>query len=216
MVRQILKDATERRKNIQGALALADDLTEQLRMAGLVQRDFLPGQFPECERLRWSTVFMPAEWVSGDIYDIARIDEDHIGFYVADVVGHGMPAALLTIFLKQAMVLRETIGNEYRVFEPTEVMENLNKKMTAQQLSGHKFVTCCYCLLDIKTLKLTYCRAGHPYPILIRPGEAPMQLEVRGSLLGVFDNAEYMQQTIQLEPGDKLILYSDAAAVIQS
>jgi sigma-B regulation protein RsbU (phosphoserine phosphatase) len=190
---------------------LAENLTEQLRLAGLVQQDFLPGKLPNTDEVQWETIFMPAEWVSGDIYDIARIDEQHIGFYVADIVGHGMPAALLTIFLKQALVMRETIDNNYHIFSPVEVMKNLNLRMAAQKLSGYQFATCCYCLLNTKTLQLTYSRAGHPYPILIRPGKEPEQLQTRGSLLGIFEQAEYVQGTVQLQPGDKLLLYSDGA-----
>jgi sigma-B regulation protein RsbU (phosphoserine phosphatase) len=189
--------------------ALADNLTEQLRLAGLVQQDFLPTRLPNSDQVQWATIFLPAEWVSGDIYDVVRIDEQHIGFYVADVVGHGMPAALLTIFLKQALVMRETVGNNYRVFSPAEVVKNLNVRMAAQKLSGYQFATCCYCLLNTKTLQLTYARAGHPYPIVIRQGQPPERLEVRGSLLGIFEQAEYVQRTVQLQPGDKLLLYSD-------
>ncbi len=191
--------------------ALAETLTEQLRLAGLVQQDFLPAKLPNTDETQWASVFLPAEWVSGDIYDVARIDEQHIGFYVVDVVGHGMPAALLTIFLKQALVMRETIGNNYRVFSPAEVVKDLNLRMTAQKLSGYQFATACYCLLNTKTLQLTFARAGHPYPVLIRLQEPPRQLESRGSLLGIFEQAEYLQQTVQLQPGDKLILYSDGA-----
>jgi sigma-B regulation protein RsbU (phosphoserine phosphatase) len=190
---------------------LADNLTEQLRLAGLVQQDFLPAKLPNTNEVQWATIFLPAEWVSGDIYDIVRIDEQHIGFYVADIVGHGMPAALLTIFLKQALVMRETIDNNYRIFSPVEVMKNLNLRMAAQKLSGYQFATCCYCLLNTKTLQLTYSRAGHPYPVLIRPGKEPEQLQIRGSLLGIFEQAEYVQGTVQLQPGDKLLLYSDGA-----
>jgi sigma-B regulation protein RsbU (phosphoserine phosphatase) len=191
--------------------ALVDNLAEQLRLAGLVQQDFLPTQLPNSDEIRWATAFLPAEWVSGDIYNIVRIDEQHVGFYVADVVGHGMPAALLTIFLKQALVMRETIENNYHIFSPAEVMKNLNVRMAGQKLSGYQFATCCYCLLNIKTLQLTYARAGHPYPILIRPKEQLQQLEIRGSLLGIFGQAEYTQETIQLQPGDKFLLYSDGA-----
>jgi sigma-B regulation protein RsbU (phosphoserine phosphatase) len=190
---------------------LADNLTEQLRLAGLVQQDFLPAKLPNTDEVRWASIFLPAEWVSGDIYDIVRIDEQHIGFYVADIVGHGMPAALLTIFLKQALVMRETIDNNYRIFSPVEVMKNLNLRMAAQKLSGYQFATCCYCLLNTKTLQLTYSRAGHPYPVLIRPGKEPEQLQIRGSLLGIFEQAEYVQGTVQLQPGDKLLLFSDGA-----
>jgi sigma-B regulation protein RsbU (phosphoserine phosphatase) len=191
--------------------ALVDNLAEQLRLAGLVQQDFLPAQLPSSEEVRWAATFLPAEWVSGDIYDIVRIDENHVGFYVADVVGHGIPAALLTIFLKQALVMRETIDNNYHIFSPAEVMKNLNVRMAAQKLSGYQFATCCYCLLDVKNLQLTYARAGHPYPILMRPNEQPQQLELRGSLLGIFEKAEYVQETVQLQAGDKLLLYSDGA-----
>ena len=191
--------------------SLADNLAEQLRLAGLVQQDFLPTQLPNTDEVQWASIFMPAEWVSGDIYDMVRIDEQHVGFYVADVVGHGMPAALLTIFLKQALVMRETYEKNYRIFPPTEVIKNLNIRMAAQKLSGYQFATCCYCLFNTKTLQLTYARAGHPYPILIRPGQQPEQLQIRGSLLGVFEQAEYTQQTVQLQPGDKLFVYSDGA-----
>jgi sigma-B regulation protein RsbU (phosphoserine phosphatase) len=191
--------------------SLADNLAEQLRLAGLVQQDFLPTNLPDTDEVKWASIFMPAEWVSGDIYDVVRIDEQHVGFYVADVVGHGMPAALLTIFLKQALVMRETYESNYRIFPPTEVIKGLNVRMAAQKLSGYQFATCCYCLLNTKTLQLTYARAGHPYPVLIRPGEEPEQLQIRGSLLGVFEQAEYPQQTVQLQPGDKLFMYSDGA-----
>jgi len=188
---------------------LASNLAEQLRMAGLVQRDFLPAQLPHTNEAKWAAVFEPAEWVSGDIYDIVRLDEQHIGFYVADAVGHSMPAALLTIFLKQALVMKETVETNYRIFSPAQVMRSLNMKMAAQKLSGYQFATCCYCLLNRKTLQMTFARAGHPYPVLLRPNQPPQQLEVRGALLGIFEQAEFAQQTIQLHPGDKILLYSD-------
>lgn len=188
---------------------LVDSLTEQMRLAGLVQRDFLPARLPNSDEVQWAVTFTPAEWVSGDIYDVARIDEQHIGFYLADAVGHSMPAALLTIFIKQALAMRETIGNRYRIFTPAEVMKNLNARMVGQGLSGYQFATCCYCLLNIHTRHLTFARGGHPYPILFRRGQPPQQLQTRGSLLGVFDNAEFVQHTVQLEAGDRLLLYSD-------
>jgi sigma-B regulation protein RsbU (phosphoserine phosphatase) len=191
--------------------ALVDSLTDQLRLAGLVQRDFLPSRLPNGNETQWAVTFTPAEWVSGDIYDVARIDEQHIGFYLADAVGHSMPAALLTIFIKQALVMRETVGNKYRIFAPAEVMRNLNLRMVGQGLSGYQFATCCYCLLNIRNRQLTFARAGHPYPILFHRGQPPQQLQTRGSLLGIFDSAEFVQHTVQLDPGDRLLLYSDGA-----
>ena len=188
---------------------LADDTAEQLKMAGQVQRNFLPAQLPNSDTVRWEVVFSPADWVSGDIYDIARLDEQHIGFYVADAVGHSMPAALLTMFLKQAITMRQTIGNDYRIFEPEEVISNLNAKMAEQHLAAPLFATCCYCLLNVTTFEVTYARAGHPYPIVIRKDSVPEQLESRGGLLGIFDDAQFEQETVQLTSGDKVFVYSD-------
>ena len=191
--------------------SLIENISEQLRLAGLVQRDFLPTQLPNSEQFQWATTFLPAEWVSGDIYNIIQLDERHIGFYIVDAVGHGMPAALLTIFVKQALCLRETIDGRQIILSPSEVLSRLNVKMAQQKFSGYQFATCCYCLLDTETCKLTYARAGHPYPILVKPGYPPEQLEAQGSLLGVFENAHFSEVTVQLHVGDKLILYSDGA-----
>ncbi|OHB57092.1 MAG: hypothetical protein A2173_04200 [Planctomycetes bacterium RBG_13_44_8b] len=189
----------------------AQQLETQLKMAGAVQKDFLPQSLPDSDRFKWAVTFIPADWVSGDIYDITRIDETHIGFYLADAVGHSMPAALLTMFLKQSIQMRQTTGREYKVFSPLEVMQNLNQKMFAQHLRGCQFATCCYFLLNTETLLLDYCRAGHPYPILLRKNNSPVQLQTRGSLLGVFEDAKFEQASVQLDSGDKLILYSDGA-----
>ncbi len=188
-----------------------EDMRQQLEMAGRVQRDFLPTHLPDSDKLRWETLFVPAQCVSGDIYDITRLDEQHIGFYIADAAGHSMPAALLTMFLKHALVMRKTVGNHYRIFSPSRVLKNLNVGIAEQQLSGCMFATCCYCLLNTQSLRLTFARAGHPYPVLIREGKEPVQLKSRGSLLGIFPETQFLQRTIQLQHGDKLFLYSDGA-----
>jgi len=199
------------RDAIMNLASLHDQLSDELRMAGLVQRDFLPEKLPNHDKMRWAAVFFPTELVSGDIYDVKHIDEQHVGFYVADVVGHGMPAALLSIFVKQAIIMSETGRNNHLVLSPAELMKNVNMRMFEQKLSDFQFATCCYCLFNVNTLQLTYCGAGHPYPIVIRPKEQPQRLKMEGSLLGIFEEAEYTQRTIQLQHGDKLLLYSDGA-----
>jgi len=197
-------------EQLQMTAAMVENLTEQMRLAGLVQRDFMPAQLPHSEHVRWAATFQPAEWVSGDIYDIAQLDTQNLSFYIVDAVGHGMPAALLTVFVKQAMATRETVS-PYRILEPAEVMRQLNVRMCREKLSGYQFSTCCYGLLNTETMTLSYARAGHPYPILVRPGSSPVQLEARGSLLGVFEQAEYIENRLPLEEGDKVLLYSDGA-----
>jgi sigma-B regulation protein RsbU (phosphoserine phosphatase) len=192
---------------------LTGDTTQQLEMAARVQRNFLPSRLPDTDRLRWAAVYRPAEWVSGDIYDVVRLDEDHIGFYLADAVGHSVPAALLTMFLKQALVMRQTFGDHYSIFKPADVIKNLNLRMVEQELNGCLFATCVYGLLNIRTLQLEYARAGHPYPILIRDNQL-VPLQTRGGLLGVFETSEFEQHSIQLRGGDKLFIYSDGGEPI--
>lgn len=189
-------------------LALSGDTAEQLEMAARVQRNFLPARLPHTERIRWAAVYRPAEWVSGDIYDIARLDEEHIGFYLADAVGHSVPAALLTMFLKQAIIMRQTLGDRYVIYRPADVIKTLNHRMVEQELNGCLFATCFYGLLNIRTLQLDYARAGHPYPVLIRDDEL-ISLQTRGGLLGVFETSEFEQHSLQLQTGDKLFVYSD-------
>ncbi len=193
------------------AETFVNNIAEQLLMAGQVQRDFLPKFLPNTDKVRWSSLFLPAQVVSGDMFDVARIDETHIGFYIADVVGHGIPAALLTVFFKQAIVMKETTINAYRIFSPQEVLMNLNMKITELKLTANQFVTCCYCLLNTETLEMTIARGGHPYPILIRGSELPLQPQTPGPLIGVFEQAVFPQMNIQLQKGDKFLLYSDGA-----
>lgn len=186
---------------------------EEMRLASRLQRDFLPRSLPEIPGFKFATVFRPATWVSGDIYDIMRLDEHHVGFYVADVVGHGMPAALLTIFLKRALVTKRIEGNSYSIVDPGEALHLLNKDLVMQELSNFQFATCCYGILDTQTLKLRIANAGHPSPMRINRLAQETELPISGPLLGVFPDPEYVTGEFQLHHGDKLILYSDGVEV---
>jgi phosphoserine phosphatase RsbU/P len=186
---------------------------EEMRLASRLQRDFLPKELPQLPGIRFSTVYRPATWVSGDIYDIMRLDEEHVGFYIADAVGHGMPAALLTMFIKRALVTKRISGHEYSIIEPGVALSRLNDDMVGQNLSNFQFATCCYGILNIKTLQLRIANAGHPMPMLINQDAQNHELNVTGSLLGVFEHQEYQTETFQLNPKEKLLLYSDGVEV---
>lgn len=182
---------------------------EEMKVASRLQRDFLPRSMPEIEGINFSAIWRPASWVSGDIYDIARLDEQHIGFYIADAVGHGMPAALLTIFIKRAVITKRIEGNTYSLIDPGFVLAKLNDDIVEQDLSSFQFVTACYGILDIKTLELQIANAGHPMPMRIAMDGTATELDASGSLLGVFPDQKYESKTFQLTPGDKLLIYSD-------
>jgi len=182
---------------------------EEMRLASRLQRDFLPRELPRIEGLRFATIYRPASWVSGDIYDIVRLDEEHIGFYVADAVGHGMPAALLTIFIKRALIMKNIDGHDYTLIDAGTVLEQLNRDMVEQDLNNFQFATCCYGLLNTITRQLCVASAGHPPPMVINREGQMSEIEVAGSLLGVFPDQIYDTVRVQLDIGDKLLLYSD-------
>ena len=163
--------------------------------------------------IRFAVLYQPATWVSGDIYDITRLDEKHLGFYVADAVGHGMPAALLTMFIKKALQMKRILGNSYQIVPPAVSLAELNADICQQNLSSCQFCTAVYLTLDVSTMMLEFCRAGHPEPVLIR-GRHIERLGAPGSLLGIFPDEQFESRQIKLQAGDRLLLYTDGAEEI--
>lgn len=192
-------------KRLQAAYLQID---QELELARRIQQSFLPQTLPELPQVRFAVEYRPCGRVGGDFYDLFRLDEQHLGLYVADAMGHGVPASLLTIFVKTSVKAKEITGSSYRLVPPDEVLQKLNAEMIEQALSETPFITMAYVLFNWRTGVLQFARAGHPYPLHV-PREGPPALwQVEGSLLGVFDT-RYRVQTQQLQPGDKLILYTD-------
>ena len=181
----------------------------EMQLAARIQRHFLPSVVEPIGRFRFASTYRPASWVSGDIFDIFRIDEDHTGFYVADVVGHGMAASLLTLFIKRAIVPKEVQGSSYRILTPAEALAGLNETLVAQRLPNYQFVTACYAVLDHAAMTLTYARGGHPFPLLIPGDGAPRELKTAGGLVGIFENEAFAEVSTPLQSGDKVLFYTD-------
>lgn len=187
----------------------ADHLDEEMRLASRLQQDFLPRRLPTVGPIRFAVLYRPASWVSGDIYDVTRLDETHVGFYVADAVGHGMPAALLTMFIKEAMQTKRISGNSYELVPPDEALFALNADLCRQNLSMCEFCTALYGIIDTTTGEFTMSRAGHPSPVHVTADGERHALKLSGPLLGVMDDATFQADTFCIAPGERLILYSD-------
>ena len=188
-------------------------LDEELRLAARLQQDFLPKQLPQVGPVHFHTLFRPAGYVSGDLYDVMRLDERRVGFYIADAVGHGVPAALLTMFIKHALMTKQITPGGYRLLQPGETMGRLNDALLDQNLSQASFATALYGMVDVDTLEVTLARAGHPAPVLIRANGTIESLQPDGSLLGIFPGETFENGTARLAPGDRLILYTDGVEV---
>jgi sigma-B regulation protein RsbU (phosphoserine phosphatase) len=190
-------------------------LDEELRLAARLQRDFLPKTMPQVGRVRFHTLFRPAGYVSGDLYDVMRLDEKTVGFYLADAVGHGVPAALLTMFCKHALQTKEiaSTGDAYRLLDPSEALRRVNQRLIEQELSHSTFATALYGTIHCETLHFTVSRAGHPAPIIMRAGGLPEVVQADGSLLGIFPDETYDSCSTRLRSGDRVILYTDGVEV---
>ena len=191
-------------------------LDEQLRLAQRLQMDFLPRRMPVLGTVRFAARIEPAAWVAGDFYDVFRLDERHVGFYVADAVGHGIPAALLTVFVKKSLQTKRIHGNDYDLIPPEEALRLLNADLLSAELQEAPFVTMVYGIYNEATRECTYARAGHPRPLLLGPDGDLQPLDGEGPLLGIFPNATFCACCRRLEAGQRLLLYTDGAERVDS
>lgn len=196
-------------KRMNRRLELAYDMIDkELDLARRIQQSFLPQFLPAVPGARFGARMEVSGRVGGDFYDVVRLDEQSIGFYVADAMGHGVPASLLTIYVKKGIVPKDVFDHGYRLVAPAEVLARLNRDMLAQQLSENPFVSMVYGVLHLQTLKLVLARAGHPYPLWLKSSGEVREIKAQGTLLGIFES-EFSEVQVALEVGDRLLIYTD-------
>lgn len=186
---------------------------DELQLAAMVQREFLPRELPDVHGVGFAAMWQPASYVSGDIYDVIRLDEDHVGLFLADAVGHGVPAALLTMVICRSLPTRELSGNRLRIVPPAEALARLNEEMIRRQGRTTRFATAVYGVMNCRERTLTLAGAGHPSPLIYRASGSVESVETPGGLLGVFEDERFDQVTIELNVHDRLLLYSDGFEV---
>ncbi len=186
-----------------------EDTNRELQLASRLQRDFLPNEHVACPGFRFSTLFRPCSWVSGDIFDIFRLDETHWGFYLADAVGHGVAAGLLTMYIKHAIRPKRLHRDGYEIVPPSEVLSHLNDLLAQQGLPDSQFITGWYGILNVETNVLRYAVAGHPPAMLIDPRGDIRELHGDGCLLGINPGERFSDESVTLRQGDRVFIYSD-------
>lgn len=186
-----------------------EHLTEQVRQARRLQHDLLPTCLPDCEGLRISKLYLPVHELSGDMYDVVRLNDHQIVLNISDATGHGMAAALLNILVKQSLRAREQADAEGQPIYPHDLLQRLNEELLTINLSECQFITAIQAIYDEVDGTLLWARGGMPYPILIREGQQPQHLISEGGLIGALPNQHYDLVSTRLSPGDLLLLYSD-------
>jgi phosphoserine phosphatase RsbU/P len=184
-----------------------ESLNYDLDMAARIQQKLLHQDFPvfpDDNRFNIFANMIAAKHVGGDFYDFFKYDENHVSFFIGDVAGKGMPAA---IYMAVCRTMLKAIGSEVK--NPAECIAKVNN-MLIPESDISTFVTVFYGLLNTETGKLTYCNGGHNLPYLLRTDGIVEELkDVGGLLLGKFENAPYEQHTLQLNPGDTLVTFTD-------
>lgn len=175
------------------------DIAERLQEALLEMPDGVPGiEFGYAYRSATETAK-----VGGDFYDIFELDADHVGLLIGDVSGKGIQAATLTSLVKHTVR-----ALAYDFDSPADVVAKTND-IIHRSTSSSMFVTLCFCVLDLSTGHLAYCRAGHPYPILWHRGSDTELLDVGSAIAGARHGVERVDGHAQMDPGDVLVLYTD-------
>jgi len=221
----VQSDVTDRR-NAEEALRSANRELEiatrrmrrSLAAAARIQRSLLPTALPNLPGLQFAFGYHPCDELAGDALNVVRLDEDRIGFYVLDVSGHGVPAALLSVTLSRFLspafegscLLSPDRADPLRrtVTPPGRVAALLNQQFSMSD-EGAQYFTMVYGVLDARSFELRLVGAGHPPPLLLRAGGAAGIVECGGLPIGVIERVSYDETVIQLAPGDRLIAYSD-------
>jgi sigma-B regulation protein RsbU (phosphoserine phosphatase) len=173
----------------------------ELELARRVQRSILPVSFPELHSFRVAARYIPMSAVAGDFYDFFEIDSSAAGVLIADVSGHGVPAALIASMVKMA-----ASSQHAHLRGPAELLTGINLALCGN--TQNQFVTAAYVYLDARAREFRYAAAGHPAMLLLRKGRVIEVIE-NGLVLSVSKAATYAQAVHPLELGDRLVLYTD-------
>jgi sigma-B regulation protein RsbU (phosphoserine phosphatase) len=195
----LLRDSLEKRK-----------IQEELAVAKQIQKQLLPAFTPQLPGVEIAALNIPSAEVGGDVYDFVEFDQDCLGVALGDVAGKGVPAALLMANIQSAF---RVLASQRR--SPAEVLSILNRHLV-QRTSRDRYVTFFFGILDRRQGSLVYGNAGHNYPLVRHPGGEVVSLSHSDLVLGVMENAVYVDQLVQLQPGSAVLLYTDGVTEVFS
>ena len=202
-------------KRSQDALKKAHDrMKHDLDAAAEIQQKWLPDDLPKTDSIDMAWKFHPCDELAGDFLNIIQLNENEIGIYVMDVMGHGVQAALLSFSVSRN--LSPMAGSDSIVLKsgqqdpvsPVEVLTNLNT-LYPFLANNNRFFTLLYGILDLRDSRFRYACGGHPGP-LIFSSDGQIQDRTENSFpIGIVEEADFEQAEIKLNPGDRMYLYSD-------
>jgi sigma-B regulation protein RsbU (phosphoserine phosphatase) len=175
----------------------------EIAEARSIQEGFLPKEIPQLSGYEIASAWQSARIVGGDYFDVLPFEKETLGLCIADVAGKGMPAALLMSNLQAAVR-----GLASPLVSPDELCVRLNS-LLCRNIASDRFITFFYAQLDGPTRMLRYVNAGHNAPIVLHPDGSHHRLQEGGGVLGVFPRPTFALGTMYLEPGDRVVLFTD-------
>jgi sigma-B regulation protein RsbU (phosphoserine phosphatase) len=177
------------------------DIQKELDVARRIQLSILPSEFPTSGKFHVAARYVPMTSVAGDFYDYVLADNSRAGLLIADVSGHGVPAALIASMVKLAATSQRPQADD-----PAALLLGMNSALHGNTQS--QFVTAAYVYLDAQAREFRYSAAGHPPMLLLRDGKVS-EIAENGLMLAAFDFATYDTIAHALQPRDRLVLYTD-------
>jgi phosphoserine phosphatase RsbU/P len=177
------------------------DIQQELELARRIQLSILPAEFPASNQFRVAAKYVPMTSVAGDFYDFLIAGEQQLGLFIADVSGHGVPAALIASMVKMAATSQRVNADH-----PAKLLTEMNAALFGN--TQGQYVTAAYVHLNSATREMRYAAAGHPAMLLLRDGRVT-EIHENGLLLSASEQSAYSEKSLPLQPGDRLLLYTD-------
>jgi len=204
----IIYDVTDIEQQKNELINKQKQLDRDLESAAAIQQSLLPARSPQIENIQIAWEFEPCEQIGGDIFNIHHMDEGKVGLYMLDVCGHGVPAALISVAVSQFLNSGDgLLGNNCELVSPDTVLNKLDQAFPFERFDSFFSIICM--TLDLHQGLLTYSCAGHPPPVLARSDGALEILDHRGPSIGFGCESPIGQHTVQMQTGDKIMLYTD-------
>lgn len=201
-----LSQAYDELKAAQDQLVEKERMEKELELAHTIQQSILPDEVPSTDEISFAAFLQPAREVGGDFYDVYRLENGKIGVMIGDVADKGVPSALV-MAQTHALIFAES----FRETSPAKVLHKVNNHISRINRSG-LFITVIYGVVDIAKRKFNFARAGHEIPIIKTAKDVPSLLPHKmGQPLGIFEEATFDEQTVDLARCSTLLLYTDGA-----
>lgn len=192
---------------------LNDRLLDDIKYARSIQESMFSFKVPENKNISFEVRYFPAERISGDFYSIFKIDEGNIAFYIGDVSGHGVPAAMLTIFLNQTVRSLLDLNNSKGDLSPGSILDDTYKAFNKTNFGDDVYIVMLFGVYNIKSGRLKWSSAGHNVePLIIKKNGKIHEIKIKGfpicKLIEIY-NEKYQDHITEIEPGDRVMFYTD-------